>query len=52
MASFRFELNDKPTKNKTYVIYLRVTVNGKRKKIKTNIELSRPSDCLVLKNLD
>ena len=44
MASFRFELNDKPTKNKTYVIYLRVTVNGKRKKIKTNIELSRPSD--------
>lgn len=44
MASFRFELNDKPTKNKTYVVYLRVTVGGKRKKIKTSVEVARPSD--------
>ena len=44
MASFRFELNGRPTKNKTYVVYLRVTVGGKRKLIKTPVELARPSD--------
>ena len=44
MASFRFELNGRPTKNKTYVVYLRITVAGKRKLIKTNIEVARPSD--------
>lgn len=44
MASFRFELNGRPTKNKTYVVYLRITVAGKRKLIKTSIEVSRPSD--------
>lgn len=44
MASFRFELNGRPSKNKTYVIYLRVTVGGKRKLIKTNVEIARPSD--------
>ena len=44
MATFRFELNGRPTKNKTYVVYLRVTVSGKRKLIKTPIELARPSD--------
>lgn len=44
MATFRFELNGRPTKNKTYVVYLRVTVGGKRKLIKTPIELARPSD--------
>lgn len=44
MATFRFELNGRPTKNKTYVIYLRVTVGGKRKLIKTMVEIARPSD--------
>lgn len=44
MASFRFEINGRPTKNKKYVVYLRVTIGGKRKLIKTPIEISRPSD--------
>lgn len=44
MATFRFELNGRPTKNKTYVMYLRVTVGGKRKLIKTMVEIARPSD--------
>ena len=44
MASVRFELNGRPTKNKTYVVYLRVTVGGKRKLIKTIVEVSRPAD--------
>lgn len=44
MATFRFELNGRPTKNKTYVVYLRVTVGGKRKLIKTMVEIALPSD--------
>ena len=44
MATFRFELNGRPTKNKTYVVYLRVTVGGKRKLIKTMVEIARPCD--------
>lgn len=44
MATFRFELNARPTKNKTFVVYLRVTIGAKRKLIKTNVELARPSD--------
>jgi len=44
MVTFRFELNGRPTKNKTYVVYLRVTVGGKRKLIKTMVEITRPSD--------
>lgn len=44
MATFRFELNGRSTKNKTYVVYLRVTVGGKRKLIKTMVEIARPSD--------
>lgn len=44
MATFRFELNGRPTKNKTYVVYLRVTVGGKRKLFKTMVEIARPSD--------
>lgn len=44
MATFRFELNARPTKNKTFVVYLRITIGGKRKLIKTNVELARPSD--------
>lgn len=44
MATFRFELNARPTKNKTYVVYLRATIGGKRKLIKTIVEVARPSD--------
>ncbi len=44
MASFRFELNNKPTKNKTYVLLLCITTDGKRKRIKTSIELKKKSD--------
>ena len=44
MATFRFELNGRPTKNNTNEVYLRVTVGGKRKPIKTPVELARPSD--------
>jgi transposase len=44
MATYRFELNDKPSRNGKYAIFLRVTVNGVRKKLKTNLEVSRKSD--------
>lgn len=44
MATFRFEVNNKPTKNKTYSILLCVTTDGKRKRMKTSIELKRKSD--------
>lgn len=45
MATFRFEINKKrPTKNNTFVIYLRVTSDGKRKLIKTPIELKSHKD--------
>lgn len=30
MATFRFELDHKPTRNKTYNLYLMVTAAGKR----------------------
>ena len=38
MATYRFELNDKPSRNGKYSVFLRVTVNGIRKKLKTSIE--------------
>jgi site-specific recombinase XerD len=44
MASFRFELNNKPTKNRTFVILLCVTTGGKRKRLKTSIEVRKKSD--------
>lgn len=44
MATFRFELNNKPTKNKTHVLLLCITTDGKRKRIKTSIELKKKSD--------
>ena len=34
MATFRFELDHKPTRNKTYNLYLIVTAAGKRTKKK------------------
>lgn len=44
MATFRFEVNNKPTKNKTYNILLCITVDGKRKRLKTSVDLKRRSD--------
>lgn len=44
MATYRFELNDKPSRNGKYTVFLRVTVNGKRKKFKTPVEITRRSD--------
>lgn len=40
MATYRFELNAKPNRNKKYNILLCVTIAGKRKRIKTDISLS------------
>ncbi|MCT3817090.1 integrase [Elizabethkingia anophelis] len=44
MATFRFEVNNKPTKNKAYNILLCITTEGKRKRLKTSIELKKKSD--------
>lgn len=43
MATFRFECNNKPTKNGKFTILLCITIAGKRKRCKTNIELNSPS---------
>lgn len=45
MATFRFEINkSRPTRNKTFVIWLRISTDGKRKLVKTPIELKSPKD--------
>ena len=44
MATYRFELNTKQNRNKKYNILLCVTIAGKRKRIKTDIFLSRKGD--------
>lgn len=44
MATFWFELDHKPTRNKTYNLYLMVTAAGKRAKKKTGIQLKRIDD--------
>ena len=44
MATFRFEISNKPNRNKKYMLMLCVTVAGKRKRVKTPIELDRPGD--------
>ena len=45
MATFRFEINKKrPTRNKTFVVWLRITTDGKRKLLKTDIELKSAND--------
>ncbi len=44
MATFRFEVNNKPTKNKTFCVQLCVTTDGKRKRLKTSVEVKRRSD--------
>lgn len=44
MATFRFELDHKPTRNRMYNLYLMVSVGGKRTKKKTGIQLKRIED--------
>lgn len=45
MATFRFEINkNRPTRNKTFVVWLRITTGGKRKLVKTPIELRSAKD--------
>ena len=45
MATFRFEINkSRPTRNKTFVVWLRITTDGKRKLVKTPIELNSAKD--------
>lgn len=44
MVTFRFEISNKPNRNKKYMLMLCVTVAGKRKRVKTPIELDRPGD--------
>lgn len=45
MATFRFEINkSRPTRNKTFVIWLRISTDGKRKLVKTPIELKSAKD--------
>lgn len=44
MATFRFELDHKSTRNNTYNLYLMVTVGKKRTKKKTGIQLKRIED--------
>lgn len=39
MATYNFELNNKPTQKGTYVVLFRITENKKHKRIKTPIEL-------------
>uniref|UniRef100_UPI0030794DE9 hypothetical protein n=1 Tax=Phocaeicola coprophilus TaxID=387090 RepID=UPI0030794DE9 len=42
MATYNFELNNRPTKKGTYVVMLRITENKKHKRIKTSVELKSP----------
>jgi len=44
MASYRFELNTKPNRNKQYNILLCITIAGKRKRVKTDIFLNDKKD--------
>lgn len=43
-TSFRLELNNNPTRNKKYTILLCITIDGKRKRIKTPIEVKSKND--------
>lgn len=44
MATFRLELSNKPTRNRTFPIYLVVSVKSNRKRIKTSIAVNKKSD--------
>ena len=43
-TTFNFEVSSKPSRKKTYAIYLRITQNRKKKRIKTSIEVNRLGD--------
>ena len=43
-ATFRFEIDTKPTRNKTFAIYLCVSIHSKRKRSKTPFEVKRIDD--------
>lgn len=43
-VTFNFELNNKPSKNKTYAVFLRITQNKKHTRIKTSIAVNKKSD--------
>ena len=42
--TFNLELNNKPTKNKTYVVLLRITQDKKHIRKKTTVELKSKND--------
>jgi site-specific recombinase XerD len=44
MASFRFEISNKPTRNRVFPLYLVVSIAGQRKRIKTSVAVRRKSD--------
>jgi site-specific recombinase XerD len=44
MATFRFEVGNRPTRNKTYALFLCITAGSKRKRLKTSIEIRKKSD--------
>ena len=44
MATFRFEISNKPTRNKTFPVYLVISIAGQRKRVKTSIATKKKSD--------
>lgn len=42
--SFRFELGGRPTRNKTYKVYLTITVGGRRSRVTTPVEVEKRTD--------
>ena len=44
MASFRFEIGNKPTRNKTFQIFLVISIAGNRTRIKTSVAVNKKSD--------
>lgn len=44
MATFRFELNWRPSKEGKYVVYLRETIDGRRRLVKTPVVVDHHSD--------
>lgn len=45
MATFRLEINkNRPTRNNTFVVWIRITIAGKRKLLKTPIEIEDAED--------
>ena len=42
MATYNFELNNKPNRKGLYSVFLRITENKKHKRVKTSVELESP----------